>query len=403
MAASPPTAAPSTAAAPLTCTVLTDLEQLQQLAPAWDALLARSSSNEPVLSPLWMLNWWRVFGAEGRRELRAGCFFRREVLVGLAPLVRRRAWHRSPLPFRRLEPLGTGEPDADAIHPDYLSLIVERGAEEGVASAFAAALSAGAFGRCDELVIPAMDAANPLLPPLTAALSGVGLRCTATETAVASYVPLPATWDEYLAALSYSRRAALRQALRKFDAWSDGEARWHCATTTAELEEGARALKALHGQRWAGGGKFGSPHFNAFHDATMPALLAAGALELLWLTVRGEPVAAAYNIVWDNKVYFYQCGRKTDVPSAVRLGIIQSAHAIRRAIEAGRREYDFLGGGEQYKQQLALGTRPLVEFRAARRGLAEGVRVVSEAAIGIARRLRNAARSAWRSLRRHPA
>ena len=45
----------------------------------------------------------------------------------------------------------------------------------------------------------------------------------------------------------------------------------------------------------------------------MPALLKAGALDLRWLNVRGVPVAAAYNIVWRNKIHFYQSGRRLDV------------------------------------------------------------------------------------------
>ena len=41
----------------------------------------------------------------------------------------------------------------------------------------------------------------------------------------------------------------------------------------------------------------------------MAWLLEQGALELLWLSVRGEPVAALYGMVWAGKVYAYQCGR----------------------------------------------------------------------------------------------
>ncbi len=148
-----------------------------------------------------------------------------------------------------------------------------------------------------------------------------------------------------------------------FRSWANEESQLHVVHSTAELEEGKRILSALHQGRWGEEtGKFGSPRFAAFHAAVMPALLQEGALELLWLSVRGEPVAAVYNIVWNQKVYFYQSGRKVDVPSGVRPGIVLHAQAIRRAIEAGRREYDFLGGGEHYKGQMALASRPLVQL-----------------------------------------
>jgi CelD/BcsL family acetyltransferase involved in cellulose biosynthesis len=52
--------------------------------------------------------------------------------------------------------------------------------------------------------------------------------------------------------------------------------------------------------------------------------------------------------------------------------------AIRRAIEAGRREFDFLGGNDLYKKQLALASRPLVELRLARPVVAERARLLVE-------------------------
>ena len=90
--------------------------------------------------------------------------------------------------------------------------------------------------------------------------------------------------------------------------------------------------------------------------------------------MRGEPVAAVYNLIWSNKVYFYQSGRKTDVPPKVRPGVVLLAHAIRGAIEAGRREFDFLAGDSQYKRQMALASRPLVQIRVARRCFRERLR-----------------------------
>lgn len=375
--------------------VVTDAGGLERLAPAWQGLLERSTANEPVLAPLWLLNWWTEFGALDGRQLRVATFHRGDRLVGLAPFLRRRCWYRPGLPFRRLEPLGTGEIPADAVYPDYLNVLAERGAEAEVAGALAEALAGGVLGDWDELVLPQMDGDSPMLPVLTTALRGVGLACEQQTTSSASYIPLPATWEAYLQELPSSRRYFVRQSLRRFEQWAGNEARYHTATGPAELEEGKRVLVTLHQQRWGGGaGKFASPRFTAFHDRVLAALLDAGALELLWLTVRGEPFAAVYNIVWNDKVYFYQSGRKPDVPKGQRPGIVLHAHAIRRAIEAGRREYDFLSGGESYKGHLTLATRPIVRLRVARRTLREGVRTLVEKGIGIARALRNRLRAA---------
>ena len=135
-----------------------------------------------------------------------------------------------------------------------------------------------------------------------------------------------------------------------------------------DLQEGKRILVLLHEQRWNAAGRdgvFASEIFTRFHDAVQPALLERGSLELVWLRVRGQPVAVAYNIVWDNKVLFYQGGRTLDVPKGVRPGIVLHARLIRAAIEAGRTEYDFLPGTSQYKLQLATASRSVVRVRAA--------------------------------------
>ena len=96
----------------------------------------------------------------------------------------------------------------------------------------------------------------------------------------------------------------------------------------------------LHHGRWerdSRSGVFRSPHYLRFHDAMMRRLLERGELELLWLVVRGEPAAALYGMTCGDIVYAYQTGRRLDVPSSVRPGGVILAHAIRRAIEAGRR------------------------------------------------------------------
>jgi CelD/BcsL family acetyltransferase involved in cellulose biosynthesis len=381
----------------LKCSVLSDPAQLEQLRPAWNALLQRSAANGPMLAPLWLLPWWQVYAQSGGRELKMGLFHDGDRLVGLAPLHWRRFWYRPGLPFRRLELLGADVDEGDGVGSDYLNVIAERGAEEAVAQALARALTAGVFGSWDEIVLPAMDGEGVMPSLLSAAFTRAGLATTCLVTGAAPYIPLPATWEAYLKRLTAKNRRFLLRSLEEFDAWA-GESSSRHVTSRAELVEGQRILTALHGERWAAAGLTGvfQPRRRsaAFHDAVLPLLLDAGALELFWLAVRDEPVAVLYNIAWNGKVYFYQSGRKVDVPAGVRPGIVLQARAIRQAIQAGRREYDFLAGVAQYKLQLALATRPLVRVRAVRRSLREGARRLAERGMAWARAVRNAARSA---------
>jgi len=352
------------------------MSELVPFEPAWRELLARSSSNEPTLTPLWLHAWWRVFGAQGGRELEVVLFFEGERLVGLAPLLRRWHWYRPGIPFRRLELLASGEPEADEISSDYIGIVAERGREQAVVDELAAMLASRRLGRWDELVLPAMDGGAPTSGLLVAALERVGIRAESEVTSTCPYIELPSTWDAYLALLPSASRYRVTRSLRDFERWAAGDAKLHEARTPAELAEGNRVLRVLHGERWRADhsdGVFVSPQFSSFHEEVMGSLLAQGALELLWLTVRGEPVAVVYNLVWNGKVYFYQSGRKLDVPKGVRPGTVLHARAIQRAIAAGRREYDFLAGASRYKLELATATRPLVRVRAVRSPLLEAV------------------------------
>src|SRR5439155_20781139 len=122
--------------------------------------------------------------------------------------------------------------------------------------------------------------------------------------------------------------------------------------------------------------------------AMMGRLLELGALELLWLSVRGEPVAALYGMAWGGKVYAYQMGRRLDVPARVRPGGVLLALAIRRAIEAGRREFDLLADRAPFKMQLTPTTRPLVQVRVVRAAARESARRLLERGLNVVRRLR---------------
>jgi CelD/BcsL family acetyltransferase involved in cellulose biosynthesis len=370
----------------LSWSIVSSAGQLELLAGAWRELLARSGSDEPMLSPDWLLPWWRRFGDEGGRELRVGVAYRGEALVGLVPLLARWHWYAPGIPFRRLELLGTGEDEQDEICSEYLAVITERGAEAELLSSLADAFARGAFGSWDELVLDRMNGASALPSLLAAELRRAGAAAALEETSVAPFIPLPTTWEAYLQGISATSRYLVTRSLRDFDRWAGDGFALHQARSRAELVEGRAALVALHERRWRDEGAFSSRRFDAFHGEVMPALLDRGALDLSWICARGEPVAALYNLRWNGKIYSYQCGRRLDVPREVRPGIVIHAHAIRRAIEEGLREYDFLGGTSQYKRKLAPGTRPLVRLRAVRRGLREAARQVAEGMTAAARR-----------------
>jgi CelD/BcsL family acetyltransferase involved in cellulose biosynthesis len=384
--------------------ILTDACELEGLAPAWRRLLGRAVHAEPVRTPLWLLAWWRQFGEHDGRELRAIAIEEGGELLGLVPLALRGGAHRRAIPVRRMELVGTGEDEADEIASDYVGGLAARGREEDVARLVADALLGGSLGEWDELRLPARSCEDPLVSRLAEALHARGIAAVVTRSGESPFVALPRTWGAYLRELDSARRYVVTRSLRELDRWA-GNGAWklRTAVTAADLDEGRRVLQDLHAERWTAAGRrgaFASARFTRFHDEVMPRLWAGedgAALDLLWLVVRGEPIAASYNIVFGNKVYFYQSGRRMDVPKNLRPGIAMHALAIQRSIEAGRREYDFLQGTSRYKRQLAQRSRTLVTLRAVaphlRARAVEAARMLAERAIAQVRR-RGAARPA---------
>lgn len=362
--------------------------ELEQLAPAWRELAANSGRPAIMLDPLWLIPWWRHYGRP--HELAIGLFEKDGQLIGLAPFLVRAQSYPGRLRFRRIELLGSTGGAPDAVGSEYLDIIARRGHEQTVVQSCVRQLCNGGFGDWQECVLEAMTE-NAVARKVVSALSG---RACLVEEALyeqAPYAVLPGSWNDYLATFSKKRRQALRYAVRDFERWAD-PAGWqrHRALDVASVATGIQILGKLHERRWAASGTtgaFSSHRFRDFHTEVAQQALAAGKLDLSWISVGGEPVAAQYNLIDGDAVRFYQCGRNPDVPKQVRLGIVALVFALQDAIARGNTEFDFLGGEAQYKSAFATGSRNLLRVRVARWSAREGVYQTLKAVRRVGRQL----------------
>src|SRR5262249_33957876 len=119
--------------------------------------------------------------------------------------------------------------------------------------------------------------------------------CVFQSKRVASAIPLPETWEEYLRQLSsedqknlgrYARRMEKRYRTRIFRITQEGE-----------LDDCLQALFRLHQQRWEAegqSGSFASEDRRAFYHGLSRALLRRGWLELWALELDGALAAVQY-------------------------------------------------------------------------------------------------------------
>ena len=335
---------------PLRAEWITTTGEFERLAREWMDLFQATGRENAFLSFEWMFTWWKHWGGRHRLALIA-VRDAQERLVGLAPLYIARG-----LGGRRLSFL------ADAhVGSDYLGILARPECERPAVEAIARQV----IGRRREWdYVELRDARDgPLLAALCAALEQTGMRAHKTPASVCHHIPLPASFDEYLAHISINLRSNFRRRWRVIQRTAPTE--FTALTDSPDLEEGFPELIRLHGMRFEQRGeesaflKRGVPEFHA--DA-LKALAGRGWARLFLLRVGGEAVAALYGFSVGKTFQFYQCGMH---PAWLHMGVgqLMVGSSIQEAIRAGHCDFDFLRGDESYKAQWAEQSRQTVRVR----------------------------------------
>jgi CelD/BcsL family acetyltransferase involved in cellulose biosynthesis len=332
-------------------------DDLRALEPSWNRL----AGEQPFLSWDWLATWWSVYGLSrvgGRPAKR--CLYVLAVrdeqagdrLLGVLPLYLERTVSRGNL----LRLLGTGE-----VCTDHLSLVCEPRNQQLVATVVAEFLAHS--DDWDTLELHNIDANDPPIASLIAALSERGCEVSHHSTDSCWQISIPATWDDYLAAQSKSHRKQLRQAERRV--LDSGRAVWHPVHDESEFSCAWNILVDLHQRRRKSLGEpgcFASRCFFDFHEQVARRLLGRRMLRLSWLELDGDAVAAEYHLAGRRTTYAYQGGvdpqRLDEEPG--RLSMICCVQA---ALKEGHTTFDLLRGSEPYKAHWRAVPQPTATYR----------------------------------------
>ena len=305
------------------------------LKPAWDALVQDSASNTIFLTWEWVAAWWSVYGYPGELRILAA-FDDHDVLRGIAPFrietARRYGQTVSTLTF-----IGDGSNDSD-----YLDLIVASGYEEQVLASFRAHWTSE-LNRGTVLLLNEIPATSRCLPLLRDFAGSQGKLWTEVEVPCGT-VPLPENWDEYLVKLRPRFRTKIRSVLRDLEGRS--EVQFGFCKSREEVRSILPILFDLHTKRWMEDGKpgvFGWEHKRHFYIALSDLLMERGWLRFSWLKWNEMILACQYGFAYQGKYFLLQEGYDP-ASEHWNLGIGLRAWSIRKFIEEGLREYDFLGG-----------------------------------------------------------
>ncbi|MBC7227542.1 MAG: GNAT family N-acetyltransferase [Thermoflexales bacterium] len=306
------------------------------LADEWTALLRRSSTDVPFLTPAYARAWWRHLGGG---DLCLVMVRDDGALIGIAPLFLTR-----PPDGPTLQWVGCVEVS------DYLDAVIAAGRETEVWEAVLEALTGPSAPRWERMDLCTIPAASPTLELLPARARARGWSVETEVQEVCPVIPLPSTWEEYLASLDRKDRHELRRKLRRAEALEG--LRWYIVGPEHDLEAEIEDFLALMVSSTRAKAEFLTPPMRAFFRDLMRAAFAEGWLQLAFLEWDGRKLAAYLNFVYNNRVLVYNSGLDWRADPGLGAGIVLSAFLIRHAIAEGREAYDFLRGSEDYKYRL---------------------------------------------------
>jgi CelD/BcsL family acetyltransferase involved in cellulose biosynthesis len=230
-----------------------------------------------------------------------------------------------------------GEEDLVDYHSPLGSGIAE------LLAGFVATNPSGTPFRFDSLPV---EAAEPIAKGL--ALAGVDAEPSVHE--VAAVLPLPSTFDAWLASIGKKERHEVRRKRRRFEA-ELGAPR----ISRVQGADQVRAFAAMHRRTAGEKGSFMSPDveelFVAMHKR-------AGAVIDVLSGTDTVPVAAGFGFETEDCYYLYNSAYEP-AASHASPGIVLLAGLIERAIAEGRRRFDFLKGDETYKFRHGAQARDL--------------------------------------------
>jgi CelD/BcsL family acetyltransferase involved in cellulose biosynthesis len=303
-------------------------DRLEAVDPAaWSALHARARLRSPFLTLAWQREWVRAFAPDRRLDVRTVKDGEGR-LVGVLPL-----YERSEGVLELI-----GGPDVS----DYLDLLAVAGREEEAWTALLAAR-----GASPAWLLHAVPAASPTVTALPSLASVADVPVAVSVEERCPVLPLPGSWDQYLAGLSGKHRHELQRKIRRLTREVPA-ARVACAERPDEIERRFDDFLGLHRRSRTGKARFMDERMETFFRRAVGTLAEHDGARLWLLDTPAGPIASFVTLEWDRTVGLYNSGFDP-AQAALSPGLVLLARLIEDAIERGRERFDFLRGEERYK------------------------------------------------------
>jgi CelD/BcsL family acetyltransferase involved in cellulose biosynthesis len=304
----------------------------------WNDLVQRSTANRIFSTWEWQSTWWEAY-QPGQLWV-ITCRDANNHLIGLAP------WFvTGEAPQRIVATIGCKEVT------DYLDLIVDIQHVEPVLEQFASFLveQRARYDRMELCNIPEDGISRTNWPGI---LEDCGFAVSIEPEDVCPVVSLPQDWTGYLELLDKKQRHELRRKLRRATG-NNASIDWYIVSSEHNLDEEMQYFFAMMAASDPDKAVFlADPLNKAFFTAITQVMLAAGWLQLSFLTINGERAATYLNFDYNEQILVYNSGLLQDDYGHFSPGILLLAYNIQHAIETHHTTFDFLQGDEEYKYRM---------------------------------------------------
>lgn len=342
--------------------VLTDDAAFETLAAEWDELLEHSDQRAFFLRWAWNQLWWSTFRPPHSHLFIILCRDSVGRLAGLAPLYWKQRRTAGVPHLRELHFLGTG---IYAQTSEYLDVVARRGYEQAVADAVAGFLRRDT--DWDRLCLREVPADSTVLPLLQRAL-GEEAQIAACKRSY--HIDTSTDWDTFSSSLTKSARENIfRRSRRVFKTF---ESEFRLIDSAEEVEPAMDALIRLHQARWQTKGEPGSFALSGSEELLREAArfaLSDGRLRLWTLTLNKEVAAVLLGFVDNGVFHAFQSGFDPAYTN-IGLGGVMNGLCVSACVEDKAVDYyDFMGGGDVYKQSWTKTSWDSVSLTCLRSGL----------------------------------
>lgn len=232
---------------------------------------------------------------------------------------------------------------------DYMGPVAAPELADAVAKKLLSALARrDDWGALDLRGLPEDRAWLPLLAEAASA-QGFGVEITDDQNGVAPFLPIPGSYEEYLAALPAKLRHEIKRKARKLE--SEGGPYRVTVAQEDTLEELLDRFVELHRSSEGPKGVFLQPGMEIFFRRLGEAFLPRGIYNLTFIEVGGRKVAGTIGFRFEGTYSLYNSAFDHEWRH-LSPGMVLVAEDIRIAIEGGCSGFDLLKGDFEYKYRF---------------------------------------------------